>query len=482
MQWKVARKTKNIIKRELTTADGVIFYSFVSKTTGSIVELEEHINNLILSSQPYNTVKAKASDLAKFYDFFIEASNALHTQAFQEELTKKKHYSSAFHLRTTLNNIFKAYPSFLMDGKNSDNPLARVCAVNLDSTPLRRTSVKRMISSMCDFVTASNALEYSIVQQRKTDGLINVDQPFTAVGEELGMVKELPSSQRKALIENSYLAGCISGGAKVSKIKNFFKLPNETKSEEPKHFPMDAIGQFLLNTKTHRDKCLYALCFGGGLRISEAAKVRFCDLDVIEEEVKLHDEGIISYLEAIDYKTKGGKSVEHYQVTFIEPFKSFFFEELTNYLEYERPESNSKYVFLQSRATKNKQTGLLEYQPYYRSAKSSIKEAWDSNLKRAGLNTDPRFDSLSTHSMRHYYGDFMINYAPNPRGGNGYSLLEVQHFMRHAEPKSTQVYTSRIDIEKVRKSTEKMNKMLREAIQSGSDQNFITITNQVHII
>ncbi|MBF4280445.1 integrase, partial [Vibrio anguillarum] len=78
-----------------------------------------------------------------------------------------------------------------------------------------------------------------------------------------------------------------------------------------------------------------------------------------------------SYLEAIDYKTKGGKSVEHYQVTFIEPFKSFFFEELTNYLEYERPESNSKYVFLQSRATKNKQTGLLEYQPYYRSAKSS---------------------------------------------------------------------------------------------------------------
>lgn len=84
--------------------------------------------------------------------------------------------------------------------------------------------------------------------------------------------------------------------------------------------------------------------------------------------------------------------------------------------------------------------------------------------------------------MRHYYGDFMINYAPNPRGGNGYSLLEVQHFMRHAEPKSTKIYTSRIDIEKVRKDTEKMNEVLREAIQSGSDQNFISITNQVHDI
>ncbi|NMV12641.1 integrase, partial [Vibrio parahaemolyticus] len=136
----------------------------------------------------------------------------------------------------------------------------------------------------------------------------------------LGMVKELPTSQRKALIENSYLAGCISGGAKVSKIKNFFKLPSETKSEEPKHFPKDSIGQFLLNTKTHRDKCLYALCFGGGLRFSEATKVRFCDLDVINEEVKLHDKGAVSYLEAIDYKTKSGKSLDHYHVTFIEPF------------------------------------------------------------------------------------------------------------------------------------------------------------------
>lgn len=478
----MVRKTRNVVKRELTTPDGVIFYSFVSKTTGSIVELEEHINNLILNNQPYNTVKAKASDLAKFYDFFIEASNVLHTQAFAEELTKKRHYSSAFNLRTTLNNIFKAYPSFLMDGKNSENPLARVCAINLDSTPLSRASAKRMISSMCDFVTASNALEYSIVQQRKMDGLINVDQPFTAVGEELGMEKEIQPSQRKALIEHSYLAGCISGGARVSKIKNFFKLPSETKSEEPKHFPMDAIGQFLLNTKTHRDKCLYALCFGGGLRISEAAKVRFCDLDVINEEVKLHDEGIISYLDLVDYKTKSGKSVDHFQVTFIEPFKSFFFEELTNYLNKERPESNSEYVFLQSRTTKNKQTGLFEYQPYYRSAKSTIKEAWDSNLERASLNTDPRFDSLGTHSMRHYFGDFMINYAPNPRGGNGYSLLEVQHFMRHAESKSTNIYTSRIDIEKVRKDTQKMNEVILKAIRSGREQNFISITNQVYDI
>ncbi|EGQ9808539.1 TPA: site-specific integrase [Vibrio diabolicus] len=473
----MARKTKNVIKRELTTPEGVIFYSFVSRITGSIVELEEHINNLILSSQPYNTVKAKASDLAKFYDFYIEASNVLHTQAFKEELTKKCHYSSAFHLRTTLNNIFKAYPSFLMDGKSSDNPLARACAVNLDSTPLGRTSAKRMISSLCDFVTASNALEYSMLQQRKMDGLINVDRPLTAVGEELGMVKELPTSQRKALIENSYLAGCISGGAKVSKIKNFFKLPSETKSEEPKHFPKDSIGKFLLNTKTHRDKCLYALCFGGGLRFSEAAKVRFCDLDVINEEVKLHDKGAVSYLEAIDYKTKSGKSLDHYHVTFIEPFKSFFFEELTSYLEHERAESNSQYVFLQSRSTKNSQTGIFEYQPYYRSANSTIKEAWDLNLKRAGLNTDPRFDSLGTHSMRHYYAHFMTNHAPNPRGSKGYSLLEVQHFIRHKEPKSTKIYTSTIDIEKVREDTQKMNEMILAAIHSGSDQNFISITD-----
>lgn len=469
----MVRKTKNIIKRELTDSEGVVFYSFLSLASGPIWELEEHINNLILSSQPYNTVKAKASDLAKFYDFFIEASNILHTDIFQEELTKNRSYSSNFHLRTTITNIFNAYPSFLLDGHNSRNPLAKACALSLEITPLARTSVKRMISSLCEFITSSNSLEYSLIQQRKIDGIINVEQPFVTLAKELNTLRKLPSMERKALIEHSYLAACISGGAKVARVKNFFKLPPQPTVIKEKHFPIDRIGHFLLSTKSHRDRCLYALCFGGGLRFSEATKVRFCDLDVLNERVKLHGKEFVEYLQAIDYRKASGKHVEHYTVHFIEPFKSFFFDELTKYLQKERPGSNSEYVFLQSRAAKNKHTGLVEYSPYYRSSKSTIKEAWDLNLKRANL-ANSRFDTINgTHSMRHFYGVYMTNYAPNPRGGMGYSLNEMQHLMRHAELKSTKVYILGASCEQMMRDIELTNRLLlqREADFYSNNRN-----------
>ncbi len=479
----VARKTKNIIKRELTAPDGVIFYSFISRTTGPVLELEEHINNLILSSQPYNTVKAKASDLAKFYDYFIEASDVLHTQEFEMALSQSSSHSPGFHLRTTLTNIFYAYPSYLLDGKESKNPLAKICALNLDAIPLKRTSAKRMISSLCEFVTASNALEYSLMQQRKLDGLIDVDQAFTAVGRELGAVIELSSSQRKALLEHSYLASCISGGAKVAQIKNFFKLPPEPKVKKEKHFPIDEIGRFLLSTKSHRDRCMYSLCFGGGLRFSEAKKLRFRDIDVIKEKVRLHDKDVISYLHGIDYKTLNGKPIDHFDVHFIEPFKSFFFDELMKYLEEERPESNSEYVFLQGRATANKLTDQLEHQPYYRSAQSTIKDAWDLNLQRAGL-TDSRFDDIGTHSMRHFYGVYMVNYAPHPRGSYGYPLNEVQYLMRHTQLKNTKIYTMTASFEKMARDIEVTNQFLlqREAdfYSDIRQTTHISITNQSH--
>ncbi len=453
----------------------MIFYSFMSLITGRVVELEEHINGMIINSQPYNTVKSKASDLAKFYDYFIEASHVLHSAEYLLEIQNNRAYSASLELRSSLTSIFHSYPAFLLDGKLSKNPLAKICAHNLDSNTLARSSVKRMLSSVCDFISASNALEHSLKRQRNIDGIINVEQALTAVGEELGLIRTLSERERKVLIENSYLASCISGGAKVTKIKNFFKLPREAKGLQYKDFPIEDIGKFLLNVKSHRDKAMYALCFGGGLRISEASSIRFQDIDVIKEEVRLHDRGTISYLDAINYTTRRGKSIKHYSIHLIQPFKSFFFDELTLYIENERPNSDSEFVFLQGRGMKNKVTGKMVYHPCYKSAESTIKNAWDANLERAGLNTE-RYEGLGTHSMRHFYGMYMKNCAPNDIGGFGYSDNDVQFFMRHASIKSTQVY-ARNDIKLMRQKIEVTNKMLaaRESVFYEESRNTVFI-------
>ncbi|PTP32911.1 integrase [Vibrio splendidus] len=433
------RKTKNIVKRELRDSDGVVFYSFMSNTTGRIIELEEHINSMILNSLPYNTVKAKASDLAKFYDYFIEASVVMHSDKYEKAVNENRAIAASHELRSTLTLIFQGYISFLLDGKKSKNPLARICAENLDISPLARASVSRMISSLCDFVSASNALEHSLQRQRKVGRLINVEQGLTAVGQQLGKVRNLSQRERTALIKNSYLASCISGGAKVTTIKNFFKLPPASKSDQDKYFPFECVGQFLASIKSKRDRAIYALCFGGGLRISEAASIRFKDLDVVKWRVKLHDKVTTTYLESVNYTNASGKPVDHYAVHLIEPFKTFFFNELFLYLENERPNMKSEYVFLQGRGVKNKFTEELVYNPFYHSKESTICEAWNKSLIRAGL-TDKRFDKLGTHSMRHFYAVFMRNFAPRQDGGQGYSDDEVQYFMRHSSLKSTKIY------------------------------------------
>ncbi|EKO3576726.1 site-specific integrase [Vibrio metschnikovii] len=476
----MSRKTRNIVKRELRDSDRVVFYSFLSNTTGRIIELEEHINSMIMSSLPYNTVKAKASDLAKFYDYFMEASVVMHSNEYANAINKNRVIAASHELRSTLTLIFQGYASFLLDGKQSKNPLARICAENLDSTPLARASVSRMISSLCDFVSASNALEHSLQQQRKLDGLLNVDQGLTAVGQQLGKVRHLSQRERMALIQNSYMASCISGGAKVTTIKNFFKLPPAPKSDDDKYFPLECVGQFLASIKSKRDRAIFALCFGGGLRISEAASIRFKDLDIVNWRVKLHDKTTISYLESVNYTNSSGKPVDHFSVHLIEPFKTFFFEELLRYLEDERPEMESEYVFLQGRGVKNKLTEELVYNPFYYSKESTISEAWKKYLVAAGL-TDERFDKLGTHSMRHFYAVFLRNFAPRKNGSQGYSDDEVRYYMRHSTLKSTKIYAKET-FEKMAQQIEETNKALTKHetafYERGTANKFSMIENK----
>ncbi|NOH32119.1 site-specific integrase [Vibrio chagasii] len=449
----MSRKTKNLLKRELRDSDGIVFYSFMSNTTGRLIEVEEHINAMILKSLPYNTVKAKASDLAKFYDFYIEASSVLHSDEYIAAVNQNSAIAASHEIRSALTLIFDGYVSYLLDGKDSKNPLASICAKNTNSTPLKRSSVTRMISSLCDFVLASNALEHSLQYERDTDGLIDVSQKLTDVAQNLGEIRNLSHRERAILVEKSYLASCISGGAKVTRIKNFFKLPRVPKSDDNKYFPLESVGQFLLSVESHRDRAIYALCFGGGLRISEASSIRFEDIDIINERVKLHDKKTTSYLESVNYTNIAGKSVDHYSVHLIEPFKTFFFDELTQYLEEERPDSNNPYLFLQKRGTKNKLTGEITYSPYYYSKNSTISEAWDKYLIKAGL-TEDKYSEISTHSMRHFYAVYMGNFAPRADGSRGYSDAEVQYFMRHSSLKSTKIYKKEVFEEMCRRIEE----------------------------
>ncbi|MEZ8094490.1 tyrosine-type recombinase/integrase [Photobacterium swingsii] len=442
-------QTKNIIKRELKRKDGQMFFSFSHKGGRSIRELDDHINKMISVGVPANTVIAKAQDLARFYDYFIEASNALLSEDYKRYKAINDHHDEVSELlRTPLATIIEGFPTFLAFGSRSNNVLSSYCAQRLDSKTLKESSIRRILSSVREFTKASALVEASIYALN-ADNLIDVDVSKGVFGEQLLKRRELTGQEKKSLLKNSFLYGCISGGAKYTTDTSGFVVPNMANDEPEKEkcFPMAHVVTFLNAAPSYRDKAIYALIFGGGLRPSEAYSLKFQDVHIEQYSpsatikdpsgIRLSDLNTQRYLEARNYRKYGRKGTKHFNVFMLEPMKSFFFDAYEAYLKYERPETDeTDFIFMTSRKVKDDVTGSHDYIPYFQTSQQTKQDAFKDNLKRIGLG----HLELGPHSGRHFYGTFLLNFAPNDKGGFGYELEEVQEHMRHSSRTSTDVY------------------------------------------
>lgn len=411
-------------------------------TESYLNEYSHFIDGLFNQGQPANTIRAKAQDLARFYDYFIEAGQVLYEQDKENSIVND--------ISSPLAKTFEAFPSFLIAGCDSQNKLASECAKRLDSKKVMPSSASRILSTVRDYIAASARVTSSITAQKN---LIGVDElkPF---GHELLSRTEINSVQRQKLISRSFLAGCISGGPRYASSK-FFKVPKSPQSkikiEKEKCFPISYACEFVQNFKSMRDKAMYALMFGGGLRQHEAFQLKVVNIDFENEIVTLSSPEASEYM--IAASGLRAKGVEHLEVTLIEPFKSFFFDAASVYWEKYRQDSSSEYFFLKSPRYGN--------EPYYKTKSQSVLDVFRSNLKRCGLQ---HLDHLTPHSARHFYGYYMRNFCPvTDRNGNilkyGYSLDEVRKFMRHKSTSSTEIYAIQ-DIDVLKEKVEITNQLL----------------------
>lgn len=201
-----------------------------------------------------------------------------------------------------------------------------------------------------------------------------------------------------------------------------------------KGFPMDHILDLLNKATTYRDRALWALLAGTGIRTHEALNLQEDDIDGIQEKVHilaysprvaLYEHASPKEREAVSFK--GRSSVE---TIFLEPFKSIFFESLALYLRMERPLCNHKTIFVQ---LSNNARGRQMYLADAKSHNDKLK------LAQKGMNLPKQF---TLHSLRHFYGCFTLNYVKTEHG-YGYDLETVKVMMGHESASTTERYAVR---------------------------------------
>jgi hypothetical protein len=308
----------------------------IGKTCYRLINLEtaetvpfftEYLKVRAASGFKANSIAAMANDLKAFLSYLFVASEVVSDNLVLEA--------------APLSEIIYGYPQFLVLAKNATSLLARRTAEILDATPFSENSKNRMLSSVQGFIRES-ANYQSKMNEMSALGIIDTEKPPHIFGEEL-LSKRLASKREKQiLLHNSFLAGCISGGAAYFE-SSMFKIKGIQKGyglSAKKAFPLQYILETINNATSHRDRALWALLVGTGIRVSEAFNLLIEDIDGYSQTVKIVNPATRpgkyplesnNLLESLKFK---GRTTE--ETYFLQPFKDIFFTSLKAYLDKER--------------------------------------------------------------------------------------------------------------------------------------------------
>ncbi|GJE36316.1 Tyrosine recombinase XerC [Methylobacterium persicinum] len=206
---------------------------------------------------------------------------------------------------------------------------------------------------------------------------------------------------------------------------------------EHKEFPFARLGDLLAQARSHRDRALWALLAGGGLRISEALNLGMRHFDATTGEIWVLDrekewaDSDLTERERLRFK---GRTIA--RVYMYEPLRSVFWDALRSYLltEYVGSAGGDDFLF-------KKLDGSGRGRPLVEASDTAVGKAFKAAVVRAGIPGPAEAPShvWTLHSLRHSYGVYMLNHIPVP-GGPGLRLTEVQMLMGHARVSSTEVY------------------------------------------
>lgn len=398
---------------------------FLNLATGAEIE---YCNDFILSrvrlNKPANSIAAWIDDLKCFFNYFFAASDCLVTLP---NLTA-----------TALAEIITAYPLYLAEATFSSNVLAREAAKICGASPLNPRSAKRRISTVKSFLKESQKYHSELVAASEL-GLIDFDVAPNNFFKDLNSRKTASDRDRQLLRQHSIIGGLIKGGARYVEGDNFRALravsPSDKRLDDDgdlvcKAFPANSILELLQKADNHRDRALWSLMAGTGIRTHEALQVLFSDVNPIEGTVKILPYQLrINEYRGLDVERASNKGRATEDVYFLSPFKEIFFDSLEEFMKI-RPQTSHNFLFVN---LSNNSYGA----PMWQGKANGRNAAFKSVQELMGIK-DPK----PMHSLRHFYGVWVLNFVPHEHG-YGFDLATVQIMMGHISASSTEKYAIR---------------------------------------
>ncbi|HIF9276597.1 TPA: tyrosine-type recombinase/integrase [Photobacterium damselae] len=446
---------------------GIKTYDLLNVETGESVPFyAEYLRKIVTrqvanQKQAQNTIDAIANDLKVFLEYVGNAQDIYFSKNLRID-------------SSLLSEILLSFPEYLMLGTKAVKTLARETALVTKRKPISYDSANRYLSSVNAFIEGS-AITHERLTDKVNEGYLNIDIPPKNLHANVLRRRNLSTFERKKLQQHSVMCQVVSGGAKYTKT-TYFSINKSSHLDDFKHFPISHIERLLDAASTYRDRALWALLIGTGLRTAEAMQLLISDVDIISENIQVLSyrgratcyEGISSQ-EANKLSFKGRETQE---VFFIYPFNEIFFDSITKYLKYERPKGlNHHYLFI---TNSNRSRG----RPLFATSRSNRNHIFKKvqkliNCPKKGIDSKYFY---TLHSLRHFYGYWLLNFHTTP-AGKQFSLLEVQYMMGHADIESTKRYAISDKII----AREKM-KLANLVLQNKSKTNNFLESHHKHIL
>ena len=346
-------------------------------------------------------------------------------------------------------DLIDSYELYLLFGEDSSNADIELIESALHSPLLSPSSITPHFAAINKYLELSEKYRAKVSELQRHDLLPGdsylSDSPlFKAANTKV----KLSERERRAMMRNSVFACLTHGGPKLKRDKELVSryavnakaneqiafLPGKELDEMC--FPYDKFPELLKATKNKRDRALWCLEAASGCRISEALTVTWDDIDIVQRKVYIVDpksrlDDFRKFLSLDEIKQLSHKGRQHEEAFLIEPFKSMFFEALHEYITSNEYIDSVPHNFVFQRSW-HKERGS----PHFLSSHQTILGAF-KKAARIAIGDDVDY---GTHSLRHMYGYYLVNWCPTSNGGLGLDITDVQIYMGHKDIRSTKKY------------------------------------------
>ncbi|MFG6510545.1 MULTISPECIES: tyrosine-type recombinase/integrase [unclassified Sulfitobacter] len=384
---------------------------------GDIVQaFDLFVNNLVCEGLSPSTVTTYSNHIASFLDYLTEA------KVFGFPCSQLE-----------LRNAIKGYLPARLAGANASGNFDIVSRKVLRHKRLTKAAAKNHATAINRFLCESDGHALHLQQIEEWEpGASNT--PPTRLFRDTS--RQRSGAEIKRIYQSSMMVNVINHHPNVASEKLVKVRGKDSSPNRNNDFPAKNILSLLDCASCARDEALWALQAGTGVRPHEAILTEWDYIDRDRRSVVVedpHNRRFASQMPDEYFARWKGRAVS--ETYFIPILRDRFFSALERYVRTEYiPVPNERLVFQSLRGNRK---------PYIEVADKNRIQSFKRAARRVQKqfpNEDLSLADLTPHSLRHFYGTFMLNYVPLGNDEYGLKPIQVQRLMGHEELKSTLKY------------------------------------------